>query len=230
MRRPLAPLWERPFGPSSALGVDDCRSGRYAAELGLPPDAPYVGSGVLLLNLARWRREGTEERFLAFLRARGGDVTYVDQGVLNGTLGALGQTGALPPRFGAPTVLFDFPYRDLLRLRRPAHPPTEAEWRAAVEDPGGRALHRLLLFGEPPVERGLPAPLRGGVSRAQGRLPLGGRSRRARMGAGRSAAWTTAAAHLLPRGLMLAVMSFLHARAYPWARGVKGRMRRRRRG
>ena len=80
VRRPLAPLWERPFGPSSALGVDDCRSGRYAAELGLPPDAPYVGSGVLLLNLARWRREGTEERFLAFLRARGGDVTYVDQG------------------------------------------------------------------------------------------------------------------------------------------------------
>ncbi|WP_288283978.1 hypothetical protein, partial [uncultured Anaerotruncus sp.] len=41
---------------------------------------------------------------------------------------------------------------------------------------------------------------------------------------------TTAAAHLLPRGLMLAVMSFLHARAYPWARGVKSRMRRRRRG
>lgn len=158
MRRPLAPLWERPFGSSSALGVDDCRSGRYAAELGLPPDAPYVGSGVLLLDLARWRREGTEERFLAFLRTRGGDVTYVDQGVLNGTLGALGQTGALPPRFGAPTVLFDFPYRDLLRLRRPAHPPTEAEWRAAVEDPAVVHFTACFYSGSRPWNADCPHP------------------------------------------------------------------------
>lgn len=229
VRRPLAPLWERPFGSSSALGVDDCRSGRYAAELGLPPDAPYVGSGVLLLDLARWRREGTEERFLAFLRARGGDVTYVDQGVLNGTLGALGQTGALPPRFGAPTVLFDFPYRDLLRLRRPAHPPTEAEWRAAVEDPAVVHFTACFYSGSRPWNADCLHPFAAEYLAHKAASPWREEPPRPD-GRGTVGRLTTAAAHLLPRGLMLAVMSFLHARAYPWARGVKSRMRRRRRG
>lgn len=47
------------------------------------PTYRYFNSGVMVINLAKWRREGATEKHLRVLRARQGKMVYVDQDVLN---------------------------------------------------------------------------------------------------------------------------------------------------
>ncbi len=56
------------------------------AELGIPADAHYFNSGVMLINLRGWRQENVTPRVLDYLRAHGESVQYWDQGALNAIL------------------------------------------------------------------------------------------------------------------------------------------------
>lgn len=53
------------------------------AEVGIPPSGKYFNSGVLVLDLARWRQGRLTEDVLEYLRARGDDVSFPDQDALN---------------------------------------------------------------------------------------------------------------------------------------------------
>jgi lipopolysaccharide biosynthesis glycosyltransferase len=53
------------------------------AELGIQPSGKYFNSGVLLLDLDRWRRRRLAEDVLGYLRERGGDVAFPDQDAMN---------------------------------------------------------------------------------------------------------------------------------------------------
>jgi lipopolysaccharide biosynthesis glycosyltransferase len=55
-------------------------------ELGLSPDAPYFNSGVLVVNLALWRRENLFREFTIFVDKYAKLLNFWDQDVLNGVL------------------------------------------------------------------------------------------------------------------------------------------------
>lgn len=61
--------------------TDDQR--RRNGRLGLPPDALYFNSGVMLMNLARMRAEGLQEKLLAALSEHEGALSFPDQDALN---------------------------------------------------------------------------------------------------------------------------------------------------
>jgi lipopolysaccharide biosynthesis glycosyltransferase len=65
---------------SSPSGVFDY------AELGIPATARYFNSGVMGINLKRWRREKVTERVFDYLHRSQGSVDYWDQGGLNAIL------------------------------------------------------------------------------------------------------------------------------------------------
>lgn len=129
----LTEVWQQPLGENYCLAVPDIacpyvdsrlapRSFRgqapYTAvyqpipnyrELGLNGSDYYFNSGVMLLNLRRWRAEQMGERLLACLRANRQHVWCWDQYALNAVLA--GNWGRLPLRWNAGSHLFEFPRR-----------------------------------------------------------------------------------------------------------------------
>jgi lipopolysaccharide biosynthesis glycosyltransferase len=56
------------------------------SDLGIPPETPYFNSGVLLMNLRRWREQAIAERVLEYLRRYRASVRFWDQGGMNAIL------------------------------------------------------------------------------------------------------------------------------------------------
>jgi lipopolysaccharide biosynthesis glycosyltransferase len=65
---------------SSALGVFDYR------ERGIPPETPYFNSGVLVINVRKWRERDLTRAALDYLAKNGRAVHAQDQGALNALL------------------------------------------------------------------------------------------------------------------------------------------------
>lgn len=88
----LAELWEIDMHGAPLLAAQDGElrlagaSGVAVAELGLPPDAKYLNAGVLVMDVARWRTEGTHRRIMDYLRRYRARVEFWDQDGINAIL------------------------------------------------------------------------------------------------------------------------------------------------
>ena len=101
----LARLWEADLGGHVALAAQDILvphvSSRFGIaahrELGLKPEAKYFNAGVMLIDLARWRRHEVTARAFDYLRRYRERVVFLDQEALNAVLAD--QWEALDPRW-----------------------------------------------------------------------------------------------------------------------------------
>ncbi|MBV1855317.1 glycosyltransferase family 8 protein [Catellatospora tritici] len=100
----LGPLWQLPLADAPLAAVRDAFTDRFDMWGGIPGagpqhpgDAPYFNSGVLLINMDRWRELRVTERCLAYLAEYGGSLRFPDQDALN--LVAFEQWLRLPPRW-----------------------------------------------------------------------------------------------------------------------------------
>ena len=105
VRSDLGPLWASEIEDRLLLAVQDYGCPyvsdsfgikRYL-ELGLSADAPYFNSGVMLLDLARWREEEIERRSLQYLESHATELRCHDQEALN--VVAADRWGALDSRW-----------------------------------------------------------------------------------------------------------------------------------
>jgi len=103
--------------------------------LQIPGSAPYFNSGVMLLNLRRWREEQIENRLLGCLRDNRKFVWCWDQYALNVVFA--GQWGRLPARWNQGTHLFEYPDEDCI-------PIDKHEYREMLEKPA--LLHYTTEF------------------------------------------------------------------------------------
>jgi lipopolysaccharide biosynthesis glycosyltransferase len=76
-------------------------------SIGLNPAQPYFNSGVMVLNLKRWREADIEQELLSCLRVHARHVWCWDQYALNVVFA--GQWQALPARWNQGAHLFDYP-------------------------------------------------------------------------------------------------------------------------
>lgn len=77
----------------------------FMRNLGLKPGRDYFNSGVLLMDLARWREQGLTQELHAFVATHGAAQQWPDQNALNAVL--RGRWLSLPPRWNAQNVYFD---------------------------------------------------------------------------------------------------------------------------
>jgi len=127
VRADLCDLWSRPLEGHTCLAVQDAGTPfvdaeqalpGYAArgahvltprpienyrDLGLDPRAPYMNTGVLLMDLELWRAEQVEARVLRCLAENRRWVRFWDQYALNVVLS--GRWGALEPRWNVSPYL-----------------------------------------------------------------------------------------------------------------------------
>ena len=135
VRKPLDDVYNLDLGKCSVAGADDCRSDLYRIEIGCDPGTIYINNGFMLIDLKKWREEGTEKEFTEFISQRKGDLTYMDQAPLNGILGSKNKIYELSPIYNAQRVFFDFSFDELMRLRKPEHHLSAEEYNEAVTDP-----------------------------------------------------------------------------------------------
>lgn len=100
VRAPLTELARLDLGRALAGGVADLGV-MEKARAGLHPwpydKQTYINSGVLLIDLARWRAEEAEQKLIAYMRAPEYALQYEDQDVLNFAL--RGHIKTLSPRW-----------------------------------------------------------------------------------------------------------------------------------
>ena len=87
----LGKLWDTDFGQKSLLAAQDSIAwvgnpiGGLAnyRELGIPADTKYFNSGVLLMNLRRWRERARTDQLLSHMRTHRAVMRNCDQEALN---------------------------------------------------------------------------------------------------------------------------------------------------
>jgi lipopolysaccharide biosynthesis glycosyltransferase len=146
----LSELWDREFEGNLLLAVQDtglpfidaeralpnyaaCASflwgsrpiGNYDAH-GIDSKSKYFNSGVLVIDLEGWRREGISEHFLACLHENREYAKLPDQYVLNTVLA--GRWGELDLRWNVAPAIFHYP-------SAAQSPFGEAEYERAIADP-----------------------------------------------------------------------------------------------
>jgi lipopolysaccharide biosynthesis glycosyltransferase len=119
----IASMWSIPLGQQAVWAVQDADDDEFEKnisrkfpELDAPPGARYFNSGVLLVNLPRWREQCVTERVIRFLKEHSERLSYPDQDALNAVL--LGEWGRLPPRWN----------KQIIRIGQPES--------ASMDDPG----------------------------------------------------------------------------------------------
>lgn len=97
----IAPLWTMPLGGAVLAAARD----HFRIEMeaiGLAPDEAYFNSGVLLIDMPRWREERCEKRLLSFLAAKAHALPWMDQDAINivlrGRIREAGLTWNFQPR------------------------------------------------------------------------------------------------------------------------------------
>ncbi|HEY1078065.1 MAG TPA: glycosyltransferase family 8 protein [Fontimonas sp.] len=92
-----------PLYPSMSLA--------FLARLGVQSAAQYFNSGVLLMDLQRWREDRLDERVLAEAQRSAASETWPDQNILNREFA--GRWTALPLRYNVQNTVFDLRVADL---------------------------------------------------------------------------------------------------------------------
>ena len=102
-------------------------------SIGLLPEDPYFNSGVLLIDLNRWRKEHAQKLLLDFYSSRGGKLFAGDQDTINGAL--KGRIKPLPPRYNFFTNYRYFRYSHLTKLSLVYQTITKKSFQEAKKHP-----------------------------------------------------------------------------------------------
>ena len=127
-------LWNLDMNGKTIAALNDAFSRQYRANINLEPEDVMFNSGVMLIDLNRWKRQKVEERLLKFIAMKQGRIQQGDQGALNAVLSH--DVYCFNPRFNSVTIFYDFTYHELYVYRKPAGKYyTEAEIKEATEHP-----------------------------------------------------------------------------------------------
>lgn len=112
----LLPLWEWDLRDKAIGAIADAspRVAERARALGLPSEAAYFNSGVLLMDLARMRREQLAEQVIAFARENRQRIVFPDQDPLNAVL--CEHRAEIPLRYNVQAAVYDRILRKMVAL------------------------------------------------------------------------------------------------------------------
>lgn len=142
IRKPINDLYNLDLRGNTIAALNDAFSAQYRKNLDLKPDAIVFNSGVMLIDMKKWREQNVEQRILDFIRSCRGFVEMGDQGALSAVLSH--ETLCFDTVYNAVTIFFDFNYEEMLRYRRPPKYYSREDVQRAVEDPA--VIHYTLSF------------------------------------------------------------------------------------
>ena len=133
INKSIKELWNLDLQGKTIGALMDAFSKYYRANIDLQKNDIMFNSGVMLIDLEKWREQRVEDRLLKFIASKNGKIQQGDQGALNHVLSH--DTYCFEPRFNAVTIFFDFTYKEMLIYRRPPKFYTEEQVKEAVVNP-----------------------------------------------------------------------------------------------
>lgn len=112
----LQNLWNTDIKDCILGAVQDSVSDNTKKAVGLLPDDRYFNSGMLLIDLAKWRKLSIGTKCFQYIEEKNGSVVHHDQGVLNGVL--RNQWFRLPLCDNLMTIHFIFNRRSVIHYFR----------------------------------------------------------------------------------------------------------------
>ncbi len=113
----VSELWDFDLSGCPIAMANGAMGPWYRSILGIPKDGIYFNSGLLLIDVKRWREERVEDSFLSFLKSQDGYVAFPDEGVLNAVFD--GKIKMLPLRYNVISLVYAFSYKELMRIKGP---------------------------------------------------------------------------------------------------------------
>lgn len=126
-------LWNLDLHGKTIAALMDAFSKNYRININLRPDDMMFNSGVMLIDLDKWKEQKIEEKLMEFIVKKNGKIPQGDQGALNAVLSH--DTYCFEPYFNAVTIYFDFSYDEILIYRKPPKFYNREQIRKAVDDP-----------------------------------------------------------------------------------------------
>lgn len=225
VRHSLSGIYHMDMGEKVIYGVDDCRGGSYRKNIDLPSDHEYINCGFMLINLKRWRELKLEQECINFINDKNGDITYMDQGVINGVFGKRELVGLIPPWYNAQRLYFDFSYQEFVRLRKPSFHYSEEEYGKTIMDPVVVHFTTCFISGTRPWNEEDHHPLKQEFliyhsMTPWSEMPFWPDDRK------RGKKFMTMICNFLPRKMMIYIISYVHVVLYPMVRNIKMRKHR----
>lgn len=133
VKQSIRELWNLDLHGKTIGALMDAFSKYYRANIDLEENDIMFNSGVMLIDLDKWRKDRVEDKLLEFISRKNGWIQQGDQGALNAVLSK--DTYCFEPRFNSVTIFYDFNYKEMMIYRRPPRFYTEEQVRMAVEKP-----------------------------------------------------------------------------------------------
>ena len=134
VNKSIKELWNLELHDKTIAALMDAFSPAYRANIGLNPTDIMFNSGVMLIDLNRWKETKVEQRLLKFIESKNGKIQQGDQGALNAVLSH--DTYCFEPWFNSVTIYHDFNYDEMMIYRKPPEGfYGREEINRAVEDP-----------------------------------------------------------------------------------------------
>ena len=130
----LEELWNLDMHGKTIAALKDAFSKWYRMNIDLKPNDIMFNSGVMLIDLDKWKDQKVEEKLMKFISDKKGKIQQGDQGALNAVL--TNDTYCFDPRFNSVTIFYDFNYKEMMKYRKPPKGfYTEEQIKEATENP-----------------------------------------------------------------------------------------------
>ncbi len=126
-------LWNLDLKGKTIGALMDAFSKYYRHNIDLEENDVMFNSGVMLIDLDKWKENNIEDCLLTFIAKRNGIIQQGDQGALNHVLSH--DTYCFEPRFNSVTIFYDFSYKEMLIYRKPPEFYCAEQVKEAVGNP-----------------------------------------------------------------------------------------------
>ncbi len=225
IRHSLKPLWEMDMQGSWCMSADDCRGMMYRKDIGIPSDSIYTNNGLMVIDLDAWRKNDVESKFIKYINKHHGDVTYMDQGVLNGVFQPIKKVKLLPIAYNAQTVCYDLGYDGLQACRKPVWAYTRDEFEKDIADPIVVHFTTCFMSGTRPWFKKDRHPFRKEFLKYR-RMTAWGKEPLWEDNTLKKKQIMTFICQLLPKSITYAIIRIVHVWMYPAIRKIKGELRK----
>ena len=133
VKQSIHELWNLDLHGKTIGALLDAFSKYYRANVDLEENDIMFNSGVMLIDLDKWRQDNVEDKLLEFISRKSGWIQQGDQGALNAVLSK--DTYCFEPRFNSVTIFYDFTYKEMMIYRRPPKFYTEEQVKEAIVNP-----------------------------------------------------------------------------------------------
>lgn len=133
VNKSISLLWNLDMHEKTIAALMDAFSKHYRVNIDLKPNDIMFNSGVMLIDLHKWKQNETEKKLMSFILKKNGKIQQGDQGALNSILSK--DVYCFHPKFNSVTIFYDFTYSEMLTYRKPPYFYKEEETRVAIEQP-----------------------------------------------------------------------------------------------